>query len=481
VLGVLVITGEYATGSIRSTLAAAPQRLTVLAAKAAVFTAVAFATGLASSFAAFFLGQAIFSGKGIQAHHLGDPGTLRPVFGAALYLAIFGPLALGIGALARRIAGGIAALIVLTIFVPVAAGALPASWQNSLVRYLPSAAGQAIIGRTNFPTGPAAVPVGRVRGVLRLRRRSPPRRRDHAAPAGRLTPPLPAPPITAQAPGQIPGTVQAVAMSGPAGALPAPGDRRSRPRLSPEPGGSPLQDGRRPADRHRPPWSPMPVIPGWTRCRRPMPLSGPNPSSDNRSVRHRGADPAPSMHIQARVSQDRIRAIRTRHSRLLPSRPPAPSRPTLAGRPVRASGPAAALRAVWPAVRRGRRGRGGAPRVVLFVGSGFLAEGLALIKDPQCLLGQRGFLSGGGGTADVAFGQPLEHPDALDAGAGVQERADQPGDGQVARRVAQLAVLAGGTDQLLFFPVPQHPRRDPDSLGEPGDGHQLVVPVPLII
>ncbi len=104
VLGVLVMTGEYATGSIRSTLAAAPQRLTVLAAKAAVFTAVAFTIGLASSFAALFLGQAIFAGKGLQAH-LSGPGTLRPVFGAALYLAVFGLLALGIGALVRRTAG----------------------------------------------------------------------------------------------------------------------------------------------------------------------------------------------------------------------------------------------------------------------------------------------------------------------------------------------------------------------------------------
>ena len=81
------------------------------------------------------------------------------MFGGGLYLAVFGLLALGIGALTRRTAGGIAALIVLTIFVPVAAGALPASWQDSLVRYLPSAAGQAIIGRTKFtPPGPLLSP-----------------------------------------------------------------------------------------------------------------------------------------------------------------------------------------------------------------------------------------------------------------------------------------------------------------------------------
>jgi ABC-2 type transport system permease protein len=158
VLGVLVLTGEYATGSIRSTLAAAPQRLTVLAAKAGVFTAVTFGTGLASSLAAFLLGQAIFAGKGIEVH-LGDPGTLRPVLGGALYLAVFGLLSLGIGGLVRRTGGGIAALIGLTIFLPVAAGALPGSWQDSVIRYLPSAAGQAIIGRTKFtPPNPLLSP-----------------------------------------------------------------------------------------------------------------------------------------------------------------------------------------------------------------------------------------------------------------------------------------------------------------------------------
>lgn len=153
VLGVLMLTGEYATGSIRSTLAAAPQRLTVLAAKAAVFTAVAFAVGLASSFAAFYLGQAIFAGKGIQAH-LTDPGALRSVFGAAGYLAVFGLLSLGLGALIRRTAGAIAILVAVLIFLPASIGALPTAWRDHINPYLPSVAGQAIIGHTKFtPVG----------------------------------------------------------------------------------------------------------------------------------------------------------------------------------------------------------------------------------------------------------------------------------------------------------------------------------------
>jgi ABC-2 type transport system permease protein len=149
VLGVLTVTGEYATGSIRSTLTAAPQRVTVLAAKAAVFTGVAFLTGLAGSLAAFLFGQAVFADKGIQ-EHLGGPGTLRPVAGAALYLAVLGLLALGLGALTRRTAGALAVLIAVLIFLPVSVGALPAAWQDHVNPYLPSAAGQALIGPIKF-------------------------------------------------------------------------------------------------------------------------------------------------------------------------------------------------------------------------------------------------------------------------------------------------------------------------------------------
>jgi ABC-2 type transport system permease protein len=149
VLGVLIITGEYVTGSIRSTLAAAPQRVTVLAAKAAVFTAVAFLTGLAASLAAFLIGDAIFAAKGIHTPP-STPGTLRAVIGTALYLAVFGLLSLGLGALIRRTAGAITILIALVIFLPVSVGALPAAWQDGLNPYLPSVAGQAVIGHTKF-------------------------------------------------------------------------------------------------------------------------------------------------------------------------------------------------------------------------------------------------------------------------------------------------------------------------------------------
>jgi ABC-type transport system involved in multi-copper enzyme maturation permease subunit len=143
VLGVLTITGEYSTGAIRSTLAAVPQRRTVLAAKATVFTGVSLVVGLVSCFAAFFVGQAILSSQGLQAH-LGDPGVLRAVAGSGLYLAILGLFALGIGTLLRRSAGAISALFGVILVLPVLVQTLPSTWTDSIARYLPSNAGEAI-------------------------------------------------------------------------------------------------------------------------------------------------------------------------------------------------------------------------------------------------------------------------------------------------------------------------------------------------
>ncbi len=158
VLGVVVITSEYATGTIRATFGAVPQRPLVLAAKAAVFGAAAAVTGLVSSLTAFAAGQVILSRKGIEAH-LGDPGTVRPIAGAGLYLAVIGLLALGLGTLIRRTAGAIAAFTGLILVLPVVIQGLPTSWQDAITRYLPSVAGQAVIGRTKFtPAGHLLAP-----------------------------------------------------------------------------------------------------------------------------------------------------------------------------------------------------------------------------------------------------------------------------------------------------------------------------------
>ena len=110
VLGVLVMSSEYATGQIRATLGAIPQRGLVLTAKALVFGVVTLVVGLVACLGAFGIGQAIFTAKhaGVS---LGDPGVTRAVVGGALYLAAVGLLGLGLAAVLRRTAGAIATLV----------------------------------------------------------------------------------------------------------------------------------------------------------------------------------------------------------------------------------------------------------------------------------------------------------------------------------------------------------------------------------
>lgn len=147
VLGVLTMASEYSTGSIRATLTALPQRPTMLAAKAVVLLSVTAPVTVAASFAAFLVGQAILPAS--VAAHLDDPGVLRSVIGAALYLIVLGLGSLTLGALIRRASGAIATVVGLVFVLPGLVGALPSSWQ-SVTRYLPSSAGQAIIGHTRF-------------------------------------------------------------------------------------------------------------------------------------------------------------------------------------------------------------------------------------------------------------------------------------------------------------------------------------------
>jgi ABC-type transport system involved in multi-copper enzyme maturation permease subunit len=157
VLGVLIITGEYSTGAIRSTFASVPQRRMVLAAKATVFSAVTLVVGLVSCFAAFFIGQAILSTQGIQAS-LGNPGVVRAIVGSAIYLVVLGLLALGVGTLIRHTAGAIAALFGVILVLPTLVSLLPSSISNAVARYLPSNAGQAIAHTVSAGPNPRGGP-----------------------------------------------------------------------------------------------------------------------------------------------------------------------------------------------------------------------------------------------------------------------------------------------------------------------------------
>jgi hypothetical protein len=142
VLGVLVITGEYSTGMIRSTLLAVPKRLPVLWAKLGVFAAVSFVLTVPAVFIAFYASQAILNTHHILQISLSDPGVARCLIGGALYVMLVGIFALAIGAIVRNTAGGIAAFAGIFFVLPPLMNVLPTSWNNAISQYLPSEAGR---------------------------------------------------------------------------------------------------------------------------------------------------------------------------------------------------------------------------------------------------------------------------------------------------------------------------------------------------
>jgi ABC-2 type transport system permease protein len=139
-LGVLLMTGEYATGQVRLTFTAVPRRLPVLWGKAVALALSVLAVSAVATFGAFFVTQAILS-----PHHLsttlGQPGVARAVFGSALLLTAVALFGLGFGALIRSAAGAIAALFGALYGLTLAAGFLPGNLAGQVREYLPENAG----------------------------------------------------------------------------------------------------------------------------------------------------------------------------------------------------------------------------------------------------------------------------------------------------------------------------------------------------
>jgi hypothetical protein len=153
-LGVLTISSEYGTGMIRATLAAVPQRRTMLAAKGLVFATAVLLVGELISFLSFGIGQALL-GPAHAASSLGQPGVLRAVTGGGLYLAAVGLLGFGMGALIRHTAGALSAFFGVLFALRGVLEVLPSNWQASLSKYMPPNAGSQIItvvrGRDALP------------------------------------------------------------------------------------------------------------------------------------------------------------------------------------------------------------------------------------------------------------------------------------------------------------------------------------------
>lgn len=140
-LGVLVVTSEFSTGMIRASLTAMPQRRLWIAAKLAVFGAIALVVGQVLTFISFGVGQAILSTQHGGAS-LGDPHVLTSVVATGLYLTLVGLLGAAFGLIIRHTAGAISSILGALFVLPVIAGAFPVHVQHAVLRFFPNLIGE---------------------------------------------------------------------------------------------------------------------------------------------------------------------------------------------------------------------------------------------------------------------------------------------------------------------------------------------------
>jgi ABC-2 type transport system permease protein len=161
VIAVIAVTGEYATGMIRTTLAAVPRRTVMLTAKSIVVTTLALAAGTLAVLGSLLAGRLILPGQGYTPAHgypdlsLADPTALRAAAGTVLYLALIALLSLGIATAVRDAAAAIGTVLGLLYLFPVLGLAITSpGWHRHLQQIAPMTAGLEIQASTSLNTLP---------------------------------------------------------------------------------------------------------------------------------------------------------------------------------------------------------------------------------------------------------------------------------------------------------------------------------------
>ena len=162
--GVLVVSSEYAAGTMRTTLAAVPRRWVILVAKVAVVGGPVLVAAVLSVAGSLLVGRVVLPvngftpANGYPALSPTDPATLRASVGTVLYLGLIALLSLGVALVVRHTGAAIAtALGLLFVFPLIAALVTEPRWREWLTEWAPMSAGlavQATRGLDAAPVGP---------------------------------------------------------------------------------------------------------------------------------------------------------------------------------------------------------------------------------------------------------------------------------------------------------------------------------------
>ncbi|MFC5834302.1 ABC transporter permease [Nonomuraea insulae] len=139
-LGVLVISSEYRTGGIRTSLMAVPKRLRLLTGKIVVFTAMSLVVTVLASAAALIVSLAI-----AQPPSVPIGAAVEAVLGAGLYLTACGLFGLGLGTLVRHTPGALVSAIALMLVLPQLTAQLPGQWGRIVNEFFTTNAGMLVV------------------------------------------------------------------------------------------------------------------------------------------------------------------------------------------------------------------------------------------------------------------------------------------------------------------------------------------------
>ncbi len=148
VLGVMVVAGEYSTGLIRTSFAAAGRRSRVIGAKAVVVAGSAFAVAVAAVTGAIVAGQAVYAGNEAT---IPVTDVLDVIVGTSVYLTGIALIGVALGFILRSTAAGIGTLFGTVFIGPNLLTLLPESITDYFLKFLPSEAGSAMMSQVSNP------------------------------------------------------------------------------------------------------------------------------------------------------------------------------------------------------------------------------------------------------------------------------------------------------------------------------------------
>jgi ABC-type transport system involved in multi-copper enzyme maturation permease subunit len=165
VLGVLVVSTEYGTGMMRTSLTAFPRRGTLFAAKTTVLTLVVLLVGLIIAFASYLLASPFYTRHGVELS-LGHTSNLRALLAVPVYLTLIALMGLGLGYLLRHTAAAISSLVGLLFVIPIITNFLPGRIGKDVNNVVPSNAGGAMM--ITHPTTTGTPPLTPLGGLIAL-------------------------------------------------------------------------------------------------------------------------------------------------------------------------------------------------------------------------------------------------------------------------------------------------------------------------